>query len=296
MAALDHPAFGVTLRAVTCVLVLIFFQVGYYWGYQLHHGPGMFNAELALDRWLPLVPEFIVFYMLGYVFVLVPCLAVHRRHDFYAATVSFCCILAIGFLLFRYVPVHMDKPLATGAEWFSRWTRFQQAVDTPYNNFPSLHVALNVFAFGLLTWQAGRLSWWWLPVPVLIVLSTLLVKQHLVLDVLAGFVLAGLGMSAFRWLQARPPRQVIAAFVICFSGLLLLLATHLERLSHTWRKISRFVSAGGAAAEVVAAGLAVLLVFGWLAGRQRIRSGNGTDVDGGHASSQGAESRGGTFP
>ncbi|MGB5212000.1 MAG: phosphatase PAP2 family protein [Gammaproteobacteria bacterium] len=272
MAACDHPAFGVVLRAVTCVLVLIFFQVGYYWGYRLHDGPGVFDAELALDRWLPLVPEFIVFYMLGYIFVLVPCLAVRRRHDFYAATVCFCLILAVGFLCFRYLPVHMDKPLATGGEWFARWTRFQQAVDTPYNNFPSLHVALNVFAFGLLSWQARKQSWWWLPIPVLIVLSTLLVKQHLVLDVLAGLLLAGLGVFGFRHLQARSPRQVLAAFLVCFSGLLLLLATHLERLAHTWHKISRFVTAGGAAAEVVATGLVVLLVFGWLASRQRIGS------------------------
>jgi len=46
-----------------------------------------------------------------------------------------------------------------------------------------------------------------------------------------------------------------------------LLLSHLDRLQMTWRKIIRFVDAGGAAAEVVGAGLAALLLIGWLSRR-----------------------------
>jgi membrane-associated phospholipid phosphatase len=227
----------------------------------------VFNATLALDHMIPLVPQFIVFYMLGYVFVLVPCLAVRGRHDFYAAAVSFCVMLAIAFLMFRYMPVHMQKTMPLGDEWYVRWTRFQQNMDTHYNNFPSLHVALNIFAYSLLAWQARKLSWWWLPLPLLIVLSTLMVKQHLVLDVAGGIALAGIGFALFRALRKRSPRTVVTLFLICFSGLLLVLVTHLERLEKTWRRIARFVEAGGAAGEVLAAGLLALLLFAWLSRR-----------------------------
>ncbi len=266
-AVLEHPSTGAALRLITCLLVLIFFQVGYRWGYADHRGPGVFDATLALDHMLPLVPQFVVFYMLGYVFVLVPCLAVRERHDFYAAAVSFSLMLAVAFLMFRYMPVHMQKTMPLGDEWYVRWTRFQQNMDTHYNNFPSLHVGLNVFAYSLLAWQARRLSWWWLPLPLLIVASTLLIKQHLVLDVVGGIVLAAAGFAVFRALRNRPARIVLSLFLICFSGLLLVLVTHLERLEKTWRKIHRFVEAGGAAAEVVGAGLLALLLFGWLSRR-----------------------------
>lgn len=266
-SVLSHPAAGAALRLTTCLLVLIFFQIGYRWGYADHRGPGVFDATLTLDQMLPLVPQFIVFYMLGYVFVLVPCLAVRQRHDFYAAAVSFCLMLGVAFLMFHYLPVHMQKTMPLGDAWYARWTRFQQNVDTYYNNFPSLHVALNVFACSLLAWQARRLSWWWLPVPVLIIVSTLLVKQHLALDVVGGVVLAAAGFAFFRMLQARSRRIVLGAFVVCFSLLLLLLLSHLDRLGMTWRKIIRFIDAGGAAAEVVGAGLAALLLIGWLSRR-----------------------------
>ncbi|MGB5620940.1 MAG: phosphatase PAP2 family protein [Gammaproteobacteria bacterium] len=266
-AVLDHPIAGAALRLTTCLLVLVFFQIGYRWGYTGHRGPGVFDATLALDQMLPLVPQFIVFYMFGYVFVLVPCLAVRQRHDFYAATVSFCMMLGVAFLMFHFMPVHMQKTMPLGDAWYARWTRFQQNVDTYYNNFPSLHVALNVFAYSLLARQARRLSWWWLPVPVLVIVSTLLVKQHLVLDVIGGIVLAAAGLVFFRFLRTRSPSIVLGAFAVCFSSLLFLLLSHLERLQMTWRKIIRFVDAGGAAAEVVGAGLVALLLIAWLSGR-----------------------------
>ncbi|MGD8976961.1 MAG: phosphatase PAP2 family protein [Gammaproteobacteria bacterium] len=266
-AVLEHPSTGAALRLITCLLVLIFFQVGYRWGYADHRGPGVFDATLALDHMLPLVPQFVVFYMLGYVFVLVPCLAVRERHDFYAAAVSFSLMLAVAFLMFRYMPVHMQKTLPLGDEWYVRWTRFQQNMDTHYNNLPSLHVGLNVFAYSLLAWQARRLSWWWLPLPLLIIASTLLIKQHLVLDVVGGMVLAAAGFALFRTLRARPARTVFGLFLICLSALLLVLLTHLERLEKTWRKIHWFVEAGGSAAEILGVGLLALLLLAWLSRR-----------------------------
>jgi membrane-associated phospholipid phosphatase len=236
---------GLSLRLTSCVLVLIYFQVGYYWGYRHHSGPGIVDVALPIDQWIPMVPEFIVFYMFGYLFVLVPCALVRERKDFYAATVVFCLMLSVAFLFFRYVPVYMDKSYAVGSDWFSRLAYFQQKKDTPYNNFPSLHVALNVFAYCLIAWQVRRISLWWLPVPALIIGSTLLVKQHLFVDVVGGLMLAWAGFLGFRWLVALPRRTVLLAWLACQGLLLTVLMTHLERLARTGRKITQFLEAGG---------------------------------------------------
>lgn len=255
---LGSPAAGLFIRLATCLLVLIYFQVGYKWGYRSHSGAGVIDVATPLDAWLPLVPEFIVFYMLGYLFVLVPCLLVRDRTDFYAATVAFCLMLAVAFLLFRYLPVQMDKTYALGDDWFSRLAYFQQSKDTSYNNFPSLHVGLNVYAYALIAWQSRRIPAWWLPWPVLIVISTLLVKQHLLVDVLGGVLLAYGGFVVFRRLARSPFPLVIGSYLAAVSGMLVVLATHTERLGKTTRKIGRFLDAGGIAPVQAAA--AVLLV------------------------------------
>ncbi len=250
---------GLAMRLASCVLVLIYFQVGYYWSYHAQSGPGIIEAALPIDRWIPLVPEFIVFYMLGYLFVLVPCVLVRDRQAFQAATIVFCMMLTVAFLMFRYAPIQMDRTYAVGSDWFSRLTYFQQTKDTTYNNFPSLHVALNVYAYCLIVWQARRISAWWLPLPVLIVCSTLLVKQHLFVDVLGGLLMAWAGFAGFRRLMALPPRTVLFAWLATQGLLLIVLATHVERLAKTGRKIVRFLAAGGIDADNAAVALLALM-------------------------------------
>jgi len=239
--------------------VLIYFQVGYYWSYHAQSGPGIVDAALPIDRWIPLIPEFIVFYMLGYLFVLVPCVIVRDRQAFQAATVVFCVMLTVAFLMFRYAPIQMDRTYAVGSDWFSRLTHFQQIKDTAYNNFPSLHVALNVYAYCLIAWQARRISPWWLPLPVLIVCSTLFVKQHLFVDVVGGLLLAWAGYAAFRRLMTLSSRGVLFAWLMTQGLLIVVLATHTERLAKTGRKIVRFLAAGGIDAADAAVALLILL-------------------------------------
>ena len=239
------PGAGAVVRIVACLLALIFFQVGYKWGYRFHEGPGVISGVTPLDEWLPLVPQFIVFYMLGYLFVFAPCFVVRGRHSFQAAFVVFCAMLAIAFVTFRFFPVAMPKVYATGADWFSRVAYFQQSQDTPYNTIPSLHVAANVYAYALIGWQHPGLSRAWIVVPVLIIASTLLVKQHLLIDVLTGMLLAGAGYFAFRRLISAPERITNGLFALTGAGLVLVLLTHLERLGKTWRKLERFLMSGG---------------------------------------------------
>lgn len=255
---------GLIIRLVTCTLVLIFFEVGYSWGYRSHSGPGIIDAALPVDMWIPMVPEFIVFYMLGYLFVLVPFMLVRDRQAFHSATIVFCLMMGLAFLLFRFAPVYMEKSYAIGSDWFSRVAHFQQTKDTSYNNFPSLHVALNVYAYALIAWQSRGISALWLPLPVLIICSTLLVKQHLFVDVVGGLLLAWAGFAAFRRLMAAPPALVFRCWLVTMGVMLMVLVTHLERLGRTARKVGVFLGTGGISPSE--AGVAVLVLLGSAAG------------------------------
>jgi hypothetical protein len=167
--------------------------------------------------------------------------------------------MAVGFVVFRYFPIEMQKTYATGDDWFSKLAYFQQSKDTAYNNFPSLHVGLNVYAYALIAWQSKRISPAWLVLPVLIIISTLLVKQHLVIDVLGGLVLATGAFLLFRRIERSSSTVCMRLYAVTLAGLWAVLATHLERIRITWQKLERFLAAANLEIVPVAVGLGLLL-------------------------------------
>lgn len=81
-----------------------------------------------------------------------------------------------------------------------------QQFDRPYNMLPSLHIAVLV-----VLWHhplRRQLSWGWRTLwhllALLILCSTLFTWQHQVLDVLAGLVVGGLGISLLPYQRPHP--------------------------------------------------------------------------------------------
>ncbi|WP_067560567.1 phosphatase PAP2 family protein [Halofilum ochraceum] len=224
-------------RGAVVLLLGLFFGVGYLWAGSGHSAADVWFGGIWLDALIPLVPPFIVFYMLGYVFVLSPVFVLRRRQEFEAGVVVFAGMLGLAFLVFHFFPVFMHKPLAMGDDFLSTLTRYQQRTDVVVNNLPSLHVALNVFAWLVLFCRARRTALWLLPVVLCIVASTLLVKQHLVLDVLGGAVWAGAGFLAWRRLRHHSGTRMLYASTLVL--LVILLVARLAGLPDGPRELLR---------------------------------------------------------
>lgn len=213
---------GRSERFAVVLLLGLFFGVGYLWAGSGHSAADVWFGGIWLDALIPLVPPFIVFYMLGYLFVLSPVFVLRRRGEFEAGVVVFAAMLGLAFLVFHFFPVFMHKPLAMGDDLLSSLTRYQQRADVVVNNLPSLHVALNAFAWLVLFCRARRTALWLLPVVLCIVASTVLVKQHLILDVLGGAAWAGAGFFIWLRLRHRPgTRLLYASTFVVITGLLL---------------------------------------------------------------------------
>ncbi|MEO7166347.1 MAG: phosphatase PAP2 family protein [Spartobacteria bacterium] len=144
------------------------------------------------ERAIPFVPFLIVPYLsIDLFFVAAPFLFTRLGElKLYAARVGLAIVLAgICFLLFP-LRFAFERPHATGAlgalfDWF-------RGLDAPYNLCPSLHAALLVFlvdayARHLRGLARGTVLCWF----VLIGISPLLTRQHHVVDIVAGFLLAG---------------------------------------------------------------------------------------------------------
>lgn len=209
-------------RVIVILLVFAYFVLGYLWAGSDHARATAGYAVPWLDGRIPLVPAFILFYMLGYLFVLLPAIVLRQRRDFEAGVVVLVAMLSLAFLLFQSFPIYMFKEYATGTDFLSGLTRYQQRADLSVNNLPSLHVTLNVYAWALLCFRARELALWVLPLLVGIVLSTLLVKQHLVVDVLGGLLLAALGFCTWMWLRQSGGVRVMYALALAWvAGVLL---------------------------------------------------------------------------
>jgi membrane-associated phospholipid phosphatase len=169
------------------------FFVAYFWLLRHPSHPVTLMPLTALDRWIAFRPEALPLYLSLWFYVsLAPALLIDVR-ELVAYGLAAAVLSAIGLGIFFFWPTAVPQPEID-------WARhpafaFLQAADAAGNACPSLHVAFAVFTavwFARILPQlnAGRairaLNWLWC---IGILYSTIAIRQHVALDVLAGIVL-----------------------------------------------------------------------------------------------------------
>lgn len=259
------------IKAFSAIGIFLFFEFGYIWSAKGHPASDIINGTLPLDHVIPLIPEFIIPYMLGYLFVLTPIFLFNKTQDYYRAVFIFIFTLSIAFILFKLFPIHMSKTYALGSDSFSQLTYFQQKNDTSFNNCPSLHVTLNLYCWGLLLVQYGRRMLWLAWIPAAIIISTLFVKQHLVIDVIGGIILGSLSSYLFYRLKDYPVfshRAYQASMLLVIITFLI----NLDKLSLVWKILWGFLQSGGGIIAFTAVLFSIILAIGiMLKNRQQNR-------------------------
>ncbi|MFI8686015.1 phosphatase PAP2 family protein [Rossellomorea sp. NPDC077527] len=148
----------------------------------------------TLDEWIPFVPAFIVPYILWYAFILG-----YLFYFWFKDVQTFLKtlgIIVIGelicFVIYFYFQTTVPRPELTGDGLFVDLVRMIYSHDQPYNAFPSIHV-LTTFAIILGNFNIrDKHLFHSVFVPImgsLIILSTLFVKQHFVLDMVSSVFL-----------------------------------------------------------------------------------------------------------
>lgn len=162
-----------------------------------HSGHGhTLSLETPVDAVIPFVPAFIFIYVLYYPWVIMPLFVVRTRDAFYRALAAFGLAQLIAQIMFVLFPASIERPSMAGQGLTATLVRFIYSVDLGWNLFPSLHVAHSVLVALLFGKYASRKTacWVWLGT-LLISASTLLVKQHYLIDVPAGMLLGWLCYS-----------------------------------------------------------------------------------------------------
>lgn len=150
--------------------------------------PGV-ELTTALDRRMPLIPEFVWVYQLCYYFPLLPLIVAKDWHRFNRGLLAIVVANVPALAMYLLMPVHIARP-ELGASFSERVLHFIYTTDyqPSANKLPSLHVIFSWLVYVMCRKQGlPRWSEWTVGgLAFLISVSTLFVKQHILYDVVSG--------------------------------------------------------------------------------------------------------------
>jgi membrane-associated phospholipid phosphatase len=149
-----------------------------------------------VDRLITFQPVTLPLYLSLWIYVSLPpaLLATTRELYQYGLAIATTCITAL--IIFYFWPTAVPASTVDWAQ--SPDVNFLKGIDAAGNAFPSLHVATAFFSASWLHFLLARIgtprlillfNWAWC---IGIIYSTLAIRQHVVVDVLAGLLLGGL--------------------------------------------------------------------------------------------------------
>jgi membrane-associated phospholipid phosphatase len=177
----------------------IYFSSGIY--DVLNHGPAVLNLRTSLDAALPVVPVFVIPYdsLNPLIYFTLTVLLLFKTKIFQSTSLAMISALLVSFGFYYFLQTEVIRPLLTASDTLTQMIRDVYASDHPYNDFPSLHTSISTIM--AIHWyrvdhRIGIAAAVW---TVLIVASTVLIKQHYLADVVSGLLLA-FGAS---WIYGR---------------------------------------------------------------------------------------------
>lgn len=162
------------------------------------------EIHFGIDAYIPFCEVFIVPYLMwfGYVALTVCFLCIRDREE----SDKLVAFLMAGMTIFIVVSAvypnghHLRPAVFPRDNVFTRMIAVLYASDTPTNVLPSIHV-YNSIAIMIAVWRSRRfkghklITGFMLALGVSIIFSTVLIKQHSMIDVLLAFILSGLMYS-----------------------------------------------------------------------------------------------------
>lgn len=156
-----------------------------------HEQPVTHILKLPIDSWIPFLPVFSIFYVLYIPFLFVTLVSfIFFSKNFNHAGFSFLFCLITSFFFYVFFQTYIARKNIVETDFFSKTVAFIYANDRPYNCFPSLHVSLSLLSF--LHWSKSfpKVKVIMGIFTILIILSTVFIKQHYTPDIIGGIILS----------------------------------------------------------------------------------------------------------
>lgn len=189
------------------LFILIFHFACFYMPHFLVDDARRVDLSLPIDQAIPFLPVFICFYVAAYI-------------QWFGSYIYHCCAdrdlctrilrAEVGLklssaLIFIIFPTVMVRP-ELGSGFFDTLVSIIYFLDEPINLFPSLHCAASWLCFRSACALGGasrKYILFQLFFTVLVCASTVFIKQHLIVDIPAGIILAELVWQITRFLPSE---------------------------------------------------------------------------------------------
>ncbi len=177
-----------------------------YWGTQaLTARRELLDLTTAMDQWFPFAPEWSVVYVGAFPFWIVSYVVLARGWSWYGVMTAEVLAKLLCGVCFLLLPTTNVRPELTGAGFGVWLLGMIYRLDAPRNLLPSIHCMESWLCFAGLRCRRDVPLWGKaaaLICAVLICWSTLATRQHVLVDVIAGILLAEtmMGLSRhFHW-------------------------------------------------------------------------------------------------
>lgn len=189
------PIPGNTVLPLLCTLLL---QTLVYQGTKLlmagaHHN----NFETAWDLAIPFLPWTLLIYGGAFLYWFLAILFIMRsgKENAFQFLCTHCVCLLIALFFFVFLPTTNTRPEIVGSGLWDWGMRLVYFLDTPDNLFPSLHCELSWLCYLALKKDPRMPRYGKVLACVfslMVFVSTLTTKQHILIDVVSGWLIAEL--------------------------------------------------------------------------------------------------------
>lgn len=146
-----------------------------------------------VDSWIPLSTFFVIPYISYFIFLIFSW-AFFIKYKFFlllSQTLIAVIISTIFAYIFYFVFQNsVDRPVIESKNIFDSIYLGINSQVPPYNAFPSLHVAISAICLLAYRQLKAKIYPWMVVWVFLIIISTVLTKQHYFLDIIGGLILA----------------------------------------------------------------------------------------------------------
>ncbi|KPU27824.1 hypothetical protein TR13x_00195 [Caloranaerobacter sp. TR13] len=148
-----------------------------------------------LDNYIPFISWMVIPYVLWYLYIWITLLYLLIKDKKLFVTHSIAVILGqtISLIIFLLYPTYVIRPEVVGNDIFSKLIILIYTNDNPVNAFPSIHVLQSVLThMAILNIKDIKKSTkiFSYIFSTMVILSTITIKQHYVIDVVGGYLLA----------------------------------------------------------------------------------------------------------
>ncbi|MEI6462692.1 MAG: phosphatase PAP2 family protein [bacterium] len=149
------------------------------------------NLETIVDKYIPLIPVFVIPYLFGLLFWFSTIVIVNLKADkSYARKFNIVVIVAsvLSVIIYLVIPTFVIRPEITGTDFFSSILNLVYSNDRVNNAAPSGHTFYTLLCSLGLYRIFPKQKYLWIIISILIISSTVFTKQHNIMDVVLGLL------------------------------------------------------------------------------------------------------------